>query len=119
AQAEQALLERRMVDADVRLLIEEALTHLPTDQRRALDLIYTGGLTFAGTAPALPGPAGTLKSPVHAAPLTLRSFFRRPGTTCPIRRWIGWRRMRTRGLTPPGVCFWKLILPSAQRARPQ
>jgi len=81
AQAEQARLERRMMDADVRLLIEEALTHLPADQRRALDLIYTGGLTFAETARALSVPAGTVKSRVHAALLTLRSFFRRPGTS--------------------------------------
>jgi RNA polymerase sigma-70 factor, ECF subfamily len=81
AQAEQGLLERRMVDADVRLLIEEALTHLPADQRRALDLIYTGGLTFAETARALGVPAGTVKSRVHAALLTLRSFFRRSATS--------------------------------------
>jgi len=69
------------VDADVRLLIEEALTHLPAEQRRALDLIYTGGLTFAETAQALSVPAGTVKSRVHAALLTLRSFFRRSGTS--------------------------------------
>src|SRR5262249_9267228 len=81
AQAEQALLERRMVDADVRVLIEEAPTPLHTAKGRARDLIYRAGRPSAEPAQALRVPAGTVKSRVHAALLTLRSFFRRPGTT--------------------------------------
>jgi RNA polymerase sigma-70 factor, ECF subfamily len=79
AHAEQVRLEPRMADADLRLAIEEALSGLPAEQRRVLDLIYQGGLTFAEAARALGVPQGTVKSRVHAALLTLRAFFRRSG----------------------------------------
>ena len=69
--------ERRIVDEDTRLAVEEALAALPKGQRRALDLIYQGGLTFAETAHALRVPVGTVKSRVHAALLSLRAFFER------------------------------------------
>src|SRR5262249_3401324 len=69
----------RTADADLRLSVEEALSRLPAEQRRVLDLIYQGGLTFAETARALKVPVGTVKSRVHAALLTLRVFFGRPG----------------------------------------
>ncbi len=68
-----------MPDADLRLAVEEALSGLPPEQRRVLDLIYQGGLTFTETAHALRVPPGTVKSRVHAALLTLRAFFRRSG----------------------------------------
>ena len=77
ADAEQVGLEGRMPDPDLRLVVEEAFSGLPADQRRVLDLIYQGGLTFAETARALRIPSGTVKSRVHAALLTLRTFFRR------------------------------------------
>lgn len=77
AQAEQMRLDPRTSDADLRLSVEEALAGLPSEQRRALDLIYQCGLTFAETARALGVPAGTVKSRVHTALLTLRGFFRR------------------------------------------
>ena len=79
AHAEQVRLETRMADADLRLAIEEALSGLPPEQRRVLDLIYQGGLTFAETARALGVPQGTVKSRVHAALLTLRAFFKGSG----------------------------------------
>jgi RNA polymerase sigma-70 factor (ECF subfamily) len=79
AHAEQVRLEARMADTDLRLAIEEALSGLPPEQRRVVDLIYQGGLTFAETARALGVPQGTVKSRVHAALLTLRAFFRRSG----------------------------------------
>src|SRR5262249_15057014 len=104
AQAEQALLERRMVDADIRLLIEEALTHLPPAHGGPLDLIYRGALTSAETAGAWSVPAGTVKSRAPAPLLTLRIFSRRPGPSCPPRRWIASRPMFTRRLTSQGVC---------------
>jgi RNA polymerase sigma-70 factor, ECF subfamily len=81
AHAEQARLEARMADIDLRLAIEEALTGLPAEQRRLLDLIYQGGLTFAEAARALGVPQGTVKSRVHAALVTLRAFFRQSGRT--------------------------------------
>lgn len=79
AHAEQVRLEARMADADLRLAVEEALSGLPADQRRVLDLIYQGGLTFAEAARALGVPQGTVKSRVHTALLTLRAFFRQSG----------------------------------------
>jgi len=79
AHAEQARLETRMPDADLRLALEEALVGLPAEQRRALDLIYQVGLTFAEAAHVLRLPQGTVKSRVHAALLTLRSAFARSG----------------------------------------
>lgn len=78
---ESARPERRMPDEDTRLTVEEALAGLPPEQRRALDLIYQGGLTFAETAHALKVPVGTVKSRVHAALLSLRVFFKRSGAS--------------------------------------
>jgi RNA polymerase sigma-70 factor, ECF subfamily len=66
---------------ETRLIVEEALAALPRSQRRVLDLIYQGGLTFVETAHALNVPVGTVKSRVHAALLSLRVFFERPGTS--------------------------------------
>ncbi len=79
AHADQVRVGARTLDADVRLAIEEAFSGLPPEQRRVLDLIYQGGLTFAETAQALRVPPGTVKSRVHAALLALRTFFRRSG----------------------------------------
>ena len=79
AHAEQARLETRMPDADLRLALEEALVGLPAEQRRVLDLIYQVGLTFAEAAQVLRLPQGTVKSRVHAALLTLRGAFARSG----------------------------------------
>src|SRR5262245_20704298 len=76
--AEEVQLQLQELDADTRLVIEEALLALPAEQRRVLDLIYQGGLTFTETARALNVPAGTVKSRVHAALLNLRSYFKRP-----------------------------------------
>jgi RNA polymerase sigma-70 factor (ECF subfamily) len=67
--------DSRIPDADDRLTVEEALGRLPVDQRRVLDLIYRGGLTFAETAHALRMPVGTVKSRVHTALSALRAFF--------------------------------------------
>jgi RNA polymerase sigma-70 factor, ECF subfamily len=69
-----------MASGETRLIVEEALAGLPKAQRRVLDLIYVGGLTFAETAHALKVPVGTVKSRVHAALLGLRAFFRHTGT---------------------------------------
>lgn len=81
AHAEQVRLDTRMADTDSRLAIEEALSGLPAEQRRLLDLIYQSGLTFSEAARALGVPQGTVKSRVHAALLTLRAFFGRSGRT--------------------------------------
>jgi RNA polymerase sigma-70 factor (ECF subfamily) len=77
AHVEQTQHATRIADVDLRLAIEEALAGLPVEQRRVLDLIYQGGLTFAETARALRVPQGTVKSRVHAALLTLRATFGR------------------------------------------
>ena len=75
--AAEVPMETQMESTDLRLAMEEALAGLPAEQRRVLDLIYQGGLTFAEAAHALGVPAGTVKSRVHAALLTLRVFFTR------------------------------------------
>ena len=75
--AEEVQLQLQELDADTRLVIEEALLALLAEQRRVLDLIYQGGLTFTETARALNVPAGTVKFRVHAALLNLRSYFKR------------------------------------------
>jgi RNA polymerase sigma-70 factor, ECF subfamily len=72
--------DSRIPDADDRLTVEEALGRLPVDQRRVLDLIYRGGLTFAETAHALRMPVGTVKSRVHTALSALRAFFSPTGS---------------------------------------
>jgi len=76
AQTEQRL-KVRVPDTDARLVVEEGLVRLSTDQRRVLDLIYQSGLTFAETAYALGVSPGTVKSRVHAALLSLRGYFGR------------------------------------------
>jgi RNA polymerase sigma-70 factor, ECF subfamily len=70
-----------MPDEDTRLAVEEALAGLPREQRRVVDLIYQWGLKPVGpeTAHALKVPEGTVKSRVHAALLTLRTFFTHSG----------------------------------------
>ena len=73
---DRAGLDNSMPPEDTRLIVEEALAGLPKTQRRVLDLIYLGGLTFAETAHALKVPVGTVKSRVHAALLSLRAFFK-------------------------------------------
>jgi len=75
SQLERGPCESRMPDADDRLTVEEALGRLPADQRRVLDLIYRGGLTFTETARALRMPVGTVKSRVHSALSALRALF--------------------------------------------
>ena len=77
AHALEAKVNARIPDADLRLAVEQALTHLPLEQRSILDLIYRRGMTFAETARALDLPRGTVKSRVHAALLTLRGRFER------------------------------------------
>ena len=77
AHALEAEVNARIPDADLRLAVEEALTHLPLEQRSVLDLIYRRGMTFAETARAMDLPRGTVKSRVHAALLTLRDVFER------------------------------------------
>jgi RNA polymerase sigma-70 factor, ECF subfamily len=77
AHAREAEMNARVPDTDLRLAVEEALAHLPLEQRSVLDLIYRRGMTFAETARALGLPRGTVKSRVHAALLTLRHLFER------------------------------------------
>ena len=78
---DHARSEHWMSAEETRLIVEEALAALPRSQRRVLDLIYLGGLTFAETAHALKVPVGTVKSRVHTALVSLRAFFERSGTS--------------------------------------
>ena len=65
-----------LYEAAVRTLsreaIEEALTALAGDQRRAIELAYFGGLTMAEIASAVDAPLGTVKSRVRLGLARLR-----------------------------------------------
>jgi RNA polymerase sigma-70 factor (ECF subfamily) len=59
---------------EVRLSIAQALGRLSVDQRRAIDLIYTAGLTFREASRMLGIPIGTVKSRVNAALGKMKAF---------------------------------------------
>ena len=77
AQAGPMRVGAPMPDSDLRLTVEEALSHLPAAHRQLVDLIYQDGFTFREAARALGVPVGTVKSRVHGALLALRAFFER------------------------------------------
>lgn len=60
------------VEDETRLSLEQALSRLSVDQRKAVALAYFGGLTYEETAERLAVPLGTLKSRVRAALARLR-----------------------------------------------
>jgi len=64
---------------DGRLPLEETLSVVPPEQRRVLDVVHRGGLTFAEIACGQRVAPGMVKSRVHPALLTLRISFRRSG----------------------------------------
>lgn len=58
---------------ELRVTLSQALARVSSDQRRALELAYFGGLTYEETAQRLDLPVGTLKSRIRAGLKSLRT----------------------------------------------
>ncbi|HEX3130809.1 MAG TPA: sigma-70 family RNA polymerase sigma factor [Thermoanaerobaculia bacterium] len=58
---------------DLRLTLRQALSHVPPEQRRAIEMAYFDGLTYQETAQELELPEGTLKSRIRLGLRTMRS----------------------------------------------
>jgi RNA polymerase sigma-70 factor (ECF subfamily) len=59
-------------DQDLRVTVRQALARVSVEQRRAIELAYSGGLTYEETAQRLELPVGTLKSRIRAGLKSLR-----------------------------------------------
>jgi RNA polymerase sigma-70 factor (ECF subfamily) len=59
-------------DRDLRLTLRQALARVPSEQRRAIETAYFGGLTYEETASRLDLPLGTLKSRIRVGLRALR-----------------------------------------------
>lgn len=63
----------RETGGDLLLTVQQALSRVETEQRRAIEMAYFGGLTYEETARRLALPVGTLKSRIRAGLKTMRS----------------------------------------------
>ncbi len=60
---------------DLRISLEQAMSHLSEDQQRALRMTYYGGFTYEEAADRLQVPLGTLKSRIRTGLQRLRTAF--------------------------------------------
>jgi RNA polymerase sigma-70 factor (ECF subfamily) len=74
---QSAVIDASVSDLGRRLALEQALTDLPDEQRRVVDLIYECGLTLSEAARALKIPTGTVTSRVNAALTAMRACWMR------------------------------------------
>jgi RNA polymerase sigma-70 factor, ECF subfamily len=63
---------RPSIGTETSFLIRSAVTQLPAEQRRAIELAFFGGMTQAEIATALQKPLGTVKAHIRRGMLTLR-----------------------------------------------
>jgi RNA polymerase sigma-70 factor (ECF subfamily) len=73
----QQLAEPMPAGSELLLTLRQALDHVPSDQRAAIEMAYFGGLTYEETAERLRLPLGTLKSRIRAGLKILRSVLER------------------------------------------
>jgi RNA polymerase sigma-70 factor (ECF subfamily) len=66
-------LAARREEDDLRLTLRQALSHVPPEQRQAIEMAYFDGLTYQETAHELDLPEGTLKSRIRLGLRTMRS----------------------------------------------
>ena len=59
-------IEREVLDLAIGEHVKEVLDRLPSDERRAIELAYFGGLTYREVATRLDQPEGTVKSRIRS-----------------------------------------------------
>ena len=59
-------IEREVMDLTVAEQVQEVVSTLPSDERKAIELAYFGGLTYREVATMLDAPEGTVKSRIRS-----------------------------------------------------
>lgn len=77
--------DETLVVGDLVRSVRSAVADLPTGERRAVELFYLGGLSYAEAAGALGIPLGALKTRVHKARAALARHYRLDDGPRPLR----------------------------------
>jgi RNA polymerase sigma-70 factor (ECF subfamily) len=76
-------LEHEVWDLAVSERVKDAVTALPTDERRAIELAYFGGHTYREVAVILDAPEGTVKSRIRSGLRRMRTVLAEAGIGVP------------------------------------